>query len=174
MPPKASSSQILEAAFQQVLSIANNSNFETTCAKCQAGLQAAKFLALAAPELGPELAVRLCEHFDFNSDCPTQFGVQTLGAAITQVIAAADVGGLDGQVTSPQRRFFLGSRAFDDRDYSSFTTNVGNMQPLHLRSLSASSYVSFGPHQLVREAKAQPTACSKEAVWQALEGSAFV
>ncbi|TBU62077.1 Metallo-dependent phosphatase [Dichomitus squalens] len=97
LPPKASSGQILEAAFQQVLSIANNSNFETNCAKCQAGLQAAKFLALAAPELGPELAVRLCEHFDFNTDCPTQFGAQTLGATITQVIAEADVGGLDGQ-----------------------------------------------------------------------------
>ncbi|PIL31549.1 hypothetical protein GSI_06251 [Ganoderma sinense ZZ0214-1] len=98
LPPKAASRQILESAFQQILSIANNSNFGTNCAKCQAGLQAGKFLALAAPELGPELAVRVCEHFNFNSDCATQYGIFSLGSVVTQVIAAADVGGLDGQM----------------------------------------------------------------------------
>lgn len=107
MPPKAASRQILESAFQQILSVAYSSNFGTNCAKCQAGLQAGKFLALVAPELGPELAVRVCEHFNFNSDCATQYGIFSLGLVVTQVTAAADVGGLDGQVTFP-RSFFHG------------------------------------------------------------------
>ncbi|KAH9858229.1 sphingomyelin phosphodiesterase [Lenzites betulinus] len=99
LPPKASSGQLLESAFAQVLSIAGNPTFGTnTCARCQAALQAAKFLALAAPEEGPALAVRLCEHFSFNSDCATQFGIFQLGSVVTQVVANADVGGLDGQM----------------------------------------------------------------------------
>lgn len=53
---------------------------------------------MAAPEEGPALAVRVCEHFNFNSDCATQFGILSLGSVITQVVANADVGGLDGQV----------------------------------------------------------------------------
>ena len=100
LPPKASSGLLLEAAYAQVLSIANNTAFGTdNCARCQAALEVGKFLAMAAPEQGPALAVRVCDFFGFNKDCATQFGVQTLGAVITQVIANADVGGLDGQVT---------------------------------------------------------------------------
>ncbi|KAI0756580.1 sphingomyelin phosphodiesterase [Daedaleopsis nitida] len=99
LPPKASSNQLLEAAFAQVLSIAKNPTFgNDNCARCQAALEVGKFLAMAAPEQGPALAVRLCEHFNFNSDCATQFGILSLGSVITQVAAHADVGGLDGQM----------------------------------------------------------------------------
>ena len=59
-----------------------------------------KFLAMAAPDQGPALAVALCNHFNFNSNCATQFGLLGLGSVITQVVANADVGGLDGQVTA--------------------------------------------------------------------------
>lgn len=91
---------ILESAFAQVLSIASNPTFgDNNCARCQAALQVGKFLALAAPEEGPAFAVRVCEHFNFNKDCATQFGIFQLGSVITQVIANSDVGGLDGQVT---------------------------------------------------------------------------
>ena len=87
-----------------MLSIASNPVFGTDdCARCQAALQAGKFLAMAAPEQGPAFAVRLCEHFNFNRDCATQFGILSLGSVITQVIANADVGGLDGQVGVPKR-----------------------------------------------------------------------
>ncbi|KAJ2994129.1 hypothetical protein NUW54_g7605 [Trametes sanguinea] len=48
-------------------------------------------------EQGPAFAVRVCEHFNFNKDCATQFGIFQLGSVVTQVIANADVGGLDGQ-----------------------------------------------------------------------------
>ena len=85
-----------------MLSIANNPAFGTdNCARCQAALEVGKFLAMAAPEQAPLLAVRLCEHFNFDSDCGTRFSVLSLGSPITQVIANADVGGLDGQVRIP-------------------------------------------------------------------------
>lgn len=99
LPPKASSSQIAEQAFNQIISISKNPIFEgNTCAQCQAALEAAKFVALAAPEEGPGLAVRVCEAFNFNSDCGTTYGINTIGSVLTQVAAAADVGGFDGQV----------------------------------------------------------------------------
>ncbi|KAI0778609.1 sphingomyelin phosphodiesterase [Trametes elegans] len=99
LPPKASSGQLLESAFAQVLSIASNPTFGTNnCARCQAALEVGKFLALAAPEQGPTFAVRACEHFGFNKDCATQYGIFQLGSVITQVVANADVAGLDGQM----------------------------------------------------------------------------
>lgn len=99
LPPTASSSQLLEQAVTQIISISTNPVFgDDTCTRCQASLEVAKFLALAAPEQGPNLAVRLCEYFDYTSDCETEYGIYTLGSPITQVIAYADVGGYDGQV----------------------------------------------------------------------------
>ena len=55
-------------------------------------------VAMAAPEQGPDFAVSLCNHFKFNADCATMFGRLGIGAVVTQVVANADVGGLDGQV----------------------------------------------------------------------------
>ena len=82
-----------------MLSIASNPVFGTdNCQRCQAALEVGKFLALAAPEQGPALAVRLCDHFGFNSNCAAEFGINALGGVVTQVVANADVGGLDGQV----------------------------------------------------------------------------
>lgn len=100
LPNRASNSLLLTHAITQVLSIADNSIFGDNCAKCQAGLEVGKFLAMAAPQEGPALAVALCHHFNFNSDCDTMFGILGLGSVVTQVIANADVGGFDGQVCS--------------------------------------------------------------------------
>ena len=95
-----------------MLSIAGNPVFGSdNCQRCQAALEAGKFLAMAAPEQGPALAVRLCEHFGFNSDCATQFGVEALGSVITQVVANADVGGLDGQVSARAPCLLAGLRS---------------------------------------------------------------
>ncbi|EIN13842.1 Metallo-dependent phosphatase [Punctularia strigosozonata HHB-11173 SS5] len=98
LPPRASDSLILQHALEQIRSIASNANLESTCAKCQAGLEVAKFVALAAPEMGPELAVTLCDEFEFSNTCGNQFSVLALGSVITQVVANADVAGLDGQL----------------------------------------------------------------------------
>jgi hypothetical protein len=53
---------------------------------------------MASPASGPELAVQLCTHFNFNSACGTQFSRLALGSVITQVVANANAGGLDGQM----------------------------------------------------------------------------
>ncbi|KAF7347369.1 SER THR protein phosphatase family protein [Mycena venus] len=99
LPPTASSSQLIKAAFDQIVAISTNPIFGTNnCVRCQAGLEVAKFLAMASPASGPELAVQLCFHFNFNSACGTQFSKLGLGAVITQVIANANVGGYDGQM----------------------------------------------------------------------------
>ncbi|KAF7370831.1 SER THR protein phosphatase family protein [Mycena sanguinolenta] len=99
LPPTASSSQLFQAAFDQIIAISTNPIFgNNSCARCQAGLEVAKFLAMASPESGPELAVQLCFHFNFNSACGTQFSRLALGSVITQVIANANVGGYDGQM----------------------------------------------------------------------------
>ena len=84
---------------EQVVSLVNSPVFGgDSCARCLAGLEVGKFVAMAAPELGPALAVALCVYFDFESDCYTEYSVLTLGAVVTQVVANADVGGFDGQV----------------------------------------------------------------------------
>ncbi|KAJ7292749.1 sphingomyelin phosphodiesterase [Mycena rebaudengoi] len=98
LPPVASSSKLLEQAFAQIVAISTNPMFTTPCAKCQAGLEVAKFLAMASPENGPTLAVQLCFHFKFSSDCGTTFSKLNRGGLITQVIANANVGGYDGQM----------------------------------------------------------------------------
>lgn len=99
LPPVASSERLVAQAIIQIQSVANNPIFGTnTCARCQAGLEIAKFLALAAPKEGPGLAVKLCEIFKFSSTCDITYGRFGSGAVLTQVIANADVGGLDGQV----------------------------------------------------------------------------
>ncbi|KAJ6601280.1 Metallo-dependent phosphatase-like protein [Mycena vulgaris] len=99
LPPVASAARLLDTAFTQIVAISTNPAFGTsTCARCQAGLEVAKLLAMASPESGPALAVQLCFHFKFSSDCGTAFSRLALGAVITQVVANANVGGYDGQM----------------------------------------------------------------------------
>lgn len=105
LPPVASPSRLHAQAFAQIQSIAVNPIFgDNKCARCQASLEVAKFLALAAPEEGPALAVELCEAFDFTTSCSATYNILGLGSVITQVIANADVGGYDGQVCTPESR----------------------------------------------------------------------
>ena len=113
LPPPAAGDQLLKYAIQQITTIANSSVFAgDSCTACLAGLEVAKFLALAAPEQGPNLAVALCEAFDYADDCATWYSFYTFGTPITQVIAYADVGGYDGQVRGACR--CLCSRAVID------------------------------------------------------------
>lgn len=98
-----SDAQVLQQALLQIQSIAANPIFgNDTCTRCQAGLEIAKFVALTAPEQGPNLAVELCTLFKFSTTCEATYSVLNLGSVITQVIANADVGGYDGQVISVQ------------------------------------------------------------------------
>ncbi|KAG1867973.1 hypothetical protein C8R48DRAFT_793164, partial [Suillus tomentosus] len=97
LPPQASSQQLLQQAVAQIKSIAVNPMFTTSCARCQASLEVAKFLAFAAPEQGTNLALTLCEYFDYSSSCEKNYGPLVLGPILTQVASFADVGGYDGQ-----------------------------------------------------------------------------
>jgi sphingomyelin phosphodiesterase len=99
LPSPASSQRLLQQAVAQIKSITTNPMFESsTCTRCQASLEVAKFLALAAPEQGPNLAVTLCEYFNYSSSCEKSYGPLVLGPMLTQVLSFADVGGYDGQV----------------------------------------------------------------------------
>lgn len=103
LPPKAADKVILAQALLQIQAIAHpetiNSPFlNNPCAQCQAALGVVKFVALAAPEQGPAAVVALCNAFRLSSTCATSFGPLALGGVVTQVLAAADVAGYDGQV----------------------------------------------------------------------------
>ncbi|KIY73533.1 Metallo-dependent phosphatase [Cylindrobasidium torrendii FP15055 ss-10] len=99
LPPKADGNRLYSHALSQIHSIASNPTFgDNDCARCQAGPEVAKFLALAAPAEVPTLAVQLCESFQFSTTCARDYSLLGLGSVITQVLAEADVGGLDGQM----------------------------------------------------------------------------
>lgn len=101
LPPKASSQMLLQQAVAQIKSIAVNPML-SNCARCQASLEVAKFLALAAPEQGSNLALTLCEYFNYSSSCEKSFGPLVMGPILTQVVSFADVGGYDGQLICSQ------------------------------------------------------------------------
>ncbi|CAL5866360.1 uncharacterized protein PFLUO_LOCUS568 [Penicillium psychrofluorescens] len=71
----------------------------SSCTKCKNALAAAKPAALHAPVLVPDAMVRLCKQFNFDSaeSCEQNYEASTYGAIWTQVLAFADVEGLDGQ-----------------------------------------------------------------------------
>lgn len=59
-------------------------------------------LVLAAPEQGPLLAEAVCVYFDYPTDCYNEMSQLALGPIFTQVAAFGDMGGYDGQVSSPR------------------------------------------------------------------------
>ena len=96
----ASSATLIANAFKQIISLASNPIFRSNeCALCQAILEIGKFVILAAPDKGPEFFVALCTITKLSSTCNATFGPSSgISAILTQVVANADVGGLDGQV----------------------------------------------------------------------------
>jgi len=98
LPLPATSSGLVTQALAQIASIATNPVFgSNTCARCQAGLEIAKFTVLASPEIGPDLAVAVCEYFNYSSTCELTYMLDNLGWVFTQLVTFADVGGYDGQ-----------------------------------------------------------------------------
>jgi hypothetical protein len=155
LPNKASDSLLLAHAIEQVESIASNPVFaNNTCAQCQAGLEVAKFLAMASPSQGPALAVALCHRFNFNSDCDTMFGILGIGAIVTQVVANADVGGFDGQV----------STAAVSRCNEGLMIRIAlDALPKLPQPLPAPTCVTSESYGLVCQAEAEPPSCAQEA-----------
>ncbi|KAG9738430.1 sphingomyelin phosphodiesteras-like protein, partial [Aureobasidium melanogenum] len=90
---------VLKNVISQVEEIVVSNQFTTNCSKCIAGLTVAKTAALLAPELVPDAMVSLCKQFKLhnNETCEEDFEATTFGAIWTQILALADVSGLDGQ-----------------------------------------------------------------------------
>ncbi|KZT52161.1 Metallo-dependent phosphatase [Calocera cornea HHB12733] len=99
--PPSLASPLVQSAFAQIVSIANPNNTgwgnNSNCARCLAGLEVAKALALASSQSVPTLAVELCNYFKISTTCEQTYGVLALGQVLAQVLAAADVAGYDGQ-----------------------------------------------------------------------------
>lgn len=96
----ASSEALVKLALSEIKSIIYESGGLTgNCSKCIAALSVGKFLAQAAPEHVPNAMVSLCQSTGFasNSSCQTSYGAGNFGAIWTQVLALADVTGLDGR-----------------------------------------------------------------------------
>lgn len=72
---------------------------DSNCTKCKAALSVGKSAAQLAPHMVPEAMIALCEAYKFHSNatCEEDFAADTFGYIWTQVLAFADVDGLDGQ-----------------------------------------------------------------------------
>ena len=90
---------LIENVKTNVSAIIKSSGSETNCSKCKRALAAAKPAALYAPLLVPDALINVCKTFAFqsNSSCEENFAPQAFGAIWTQVLAFADLEGLDGQ-----------------------------------------------------------------------------
>jgi hypothetical protein len=90
---------IVASVVDQVGEVIESTSFSSNCSKCLAALSVGKQAALLAPELAPETMVELCSKYKLhlNATCEEDFAADTFGYIWTQVLAFADVSGLDGQ-----------------------------------------------------------------------------
>lgn len=94
------SEALVKLALSQVNSIIyEGGGLSGNCSKCIAALSVGKLLAQTAPSFVPDALVKLCQSTGFasNSSCQTSYGAGNFGAIWTQVLALADVTGLDGR-----------------------------------------------------------------------------
>ncbi|CAI7606277.1 unnamed protein product [Penicillium glandicola] len=91
--------KLVQEAVSNVTNIIKSNSSDSNCTKCKNALAAAKPAALHAPALLPNVMISLCKAFAFhdNETCEQDFASNTFGAIWTQVLAYADVEGLDGQ-----------------------------------------------------------------------------
>ncbi|KAJ5115155.1 hypothetical protein NUU61_000914 [Penicillium alfredii] len=90
---------LVRAATANVTKLIKSNSASSNCTVCKKALVAAKPVALYAPALLPDAMISLCKSFGFHSNetCEEDFATHTFGAIWTQVLAYADVAGLDGQ-----------------------------------------------------------------------------
>ena len=95
----ATAAALVQAAIANITGIAEANNGASNCTKCQESLAVIKSVALAAPTSVPGLLVSLCQKFQFSSNatCKNNYAATSFGAIWTQVLAFADVTGLDGR-----------------------------------------------------------------------------
>lgn len=91
--------QAIQDAIDDIKDIISSDSSASNCTKCKHALSKAQHAARVAPELVPAALVRLCTSSGYDSadSCKESFEATTFGAIWTQILALADVKGLDGQ-----------------------------------------------------------------------------
>ena len=95
----AASTALVQAAVADIVAIIGDNGISGNCSKCLAALSVGKLAAQVAPSEVPEAMVGLCQKYQFasNASCEESYAADTFGAIWTQVLAFADVSGLDGR-----------------------------------------------------------------------------
>lgn len=92
---------IVSTSIAQIMDIisANNTGLSNNCSRCIAALSVGQMAAKLVPSYLPEAMVSLCQSTGFrsNSTCQSTYEASSFGAVWTQVLAKADVAGLDGR-----------------------------------------------------------------------------
>lgn len=95
----AEAEAVISTSITQILDIISGNSTDDSCAKCVDALSIAQNAAQVAPTRLPDATVRLCQTtgFSSNSTCQSTYEASAFGAVWTQVLAKADVAGLDGR-----------------------------------------------------------------------------
>ncbi|KAK0719621.1 Metallo-dependent phosphatase-like protein [Lasiosphaeris hirsuta] len=92
---------VVAAAMAEVAAIieANNTSISKNCSKCIAALSIGQIVAKLAPAHLPDALVSVCQMTSFRPAklCQTTYEASSFGASWAQILASADVVGLDGQ-----------------------------------------------------------------------------
>jgi hypothetical protein len=101
----ASSEAVVAAAMAEILGILDTTNtgaysgLANNCSRCIAALSVGQMVAKLAPTYLPNAMIDLCQKtgWSSNSTCKNTYEASSFGAAWTQILAHADVTGLDGR-----------------------------------------------------------------------------
>ena len=95
----AAATAVVQAVVADIVAIIGDNGISGNCSKCLAALSVAKLAAQVAPSKVPDAMVSLCQKYQFasNASCVDDYAAGSFGAVWTQVLAFADVSGLDGR-----------------------------------------------------------------------------
>lgn len=120
--------EIVNAALAEITSLIHDTDSGLTdnCSKCVAALAVGQLAVKAVPELAADAFVQLCTSTGFQSasSCQSNFASDTFGSIWTQVLALADVTGLDGKYICNQL-----SGSFCPTQGVDYTTNIASLFP---------------------------------------------
>ncbi|KAK6067837.1 calcineurin-like phosphoesterase [Seiridium cupressi] len=124
-----SAEAVITAASQEILTIvkANYTGLSSNCSRCVAALSVAQMAAKLAPAYLPDAMISLCKTTGFasNSSCQSTYEAGSFGATWTQILAKAEVTGLDGQYICA----YLGSYCPSPNVTSSFKVEFPKPKP---------------------------------------------
>lgn len=94
----ATAQLFVNTALKQIYEIVTGNTITGNCSKCVAALNVGKLVAQVVPEYVPDALVTLCKAggLSSNASCVNNYAAGSYGAIWTQILALADVSGLDG------------------------------------------------------------------------------